>query len=102
VRVILDPREHEPLDRMAGLDVRMKAPGPLQHLKSFVIDGATLRTGSANFSRSGEQEQDNDRILFREPSIRNALRAELWAHVDGVGSSDDAISRISESGAPLR
>jgi phosphatidylserine/phosphatidylglycerophosphate/cardiolipin synthase-like enzyme len=75
VRVILDPREHSAVDRMAGLHVRMKAPGPLQHLKAFVIDGATLPAASANFFRSGEQEQDNDLILVRDPQL--AARFEL-------------------------
>jgi phosphatidylserine/phosphatidylglycerophosphate/cardiolipin synthase-like enzyme len=35
-------------------------------LKSYEIDGATLRTGSANFSTSGENAQDNDLIVIRD------------------------------------
>ena len=38
------------------------------HLKSFVVDGAVLRTGSANFTMGGEQRQDNDLIVIRDPS----------------------------------
>jgi hypothetical protein len=36
------------------------------HLKSYEIDGLTLRTGSANFSASGENAQDNDLIVMRD------------------------------------
>jgi phosphatidylserine/phosphatidylglycerophosphate/cardiolipin synthase-like enzyme len=34
--------------------VRVKRGGPFMHLKSYAIDGDVLRTGSANFSASGE------------------------------------------------
>jgi phosphatidylserine/phosphatidylglycerophosphate/cardiolipin synthase-like enzyme len=36
------------------------------HLKAYSIDGEVLRTGSANFSSSGENAQDNDLIILRE------------------------------------
>jgi phosphatidylserine/phosphatidylglycerophosphate/cardiolipin synthase-like enzyme len=48
-----------------GLEVRDKPRGELMHLKGFCIDGRVLRTGSANFSRSGETRQDNDLVLVR-------------------------------------
>jgi hypothetical protein len=32
----------------------------------LAIDGATRRTGSANFSTSGENAQDNDLIVIRD------------------------------------
>jgi phosphatidylserine/phosphatidylglycerophosphate/cardiolipin synthase-like enzyme len=46
--------------------VRIKRGGPFMHLKSYEIDGATLGTGSANFSRSGEDAQDKDLIAIRD------------------------------------
>lgn len=48
-----------------GVTLREKAPGPLMHLKGYCLDGAVLRTGSANFSRSGLHDQDNDLIVLR-------------------------------------
>ena len=36
------------------------------HLKAYAIDGVLLRTGSANFSASGENAQDNDLIVIRD------------------------------------
>ena len=38
------------------------------HLKAYEIDGEVLRTGSANFSTSGENAQDNDLIVIRDPA----------------------------------
>jgi phosphatidylserine/phosphatidylglycerophosphate/cardiolipin synthase-like enzyme len=46
--------------------VRVKRGGPFMHLKAYTVDGATLRTGSANFSSSGENAQDNDLIVIRD------------------------------------
>jgi phosphatidylserine/phosphatidylglycerophosphate/cardiolipin synthase-like enzyme len=77
VRVILDPREHSNTARMVGLDVRQKLPGPIQHLKSFEIDGQILRTGSENFSHSAPT-QDNDLIVIRDP----AAAAQFEAHFE--------------------
>jgi phosphatidylserine/phosphatidylglycerophosphate/cardiolipin synthase-like enzyme len=67
VRVILDPRQHSDTARFIGLDVRQKRPGPIQHLKAFVVDGQTLRTGSENFSHSAPT-QDNDLIVIHDPA----------------------------------
>ena len=37
------------------IELRLKPPGSdIMHLKSYSVDGKLLRTGSANFSRSGE------------------------------------------------
>jgi phosphatidylserine/phosphatidylglycerophosphate/cardiolipin synthase-like enzyme len=47
-------------------NVRIKRGGPFMHLKAYSIDGAVLRTGSANFSTSGERSQDNDLIVIHE------------------------------------
>jgi phosphatidylserine/phosphatidylglycerophosphate/cardiolipin synthase-like enzyme len=46
--------------QVQGLEIRSKAPGgKLMHLKGYCVDHRLLRTGSANFSRSGETRQDN-------------------------------------------
>ena len=94
VRVILDPRERSAVDRMVGLDVRRKLPGPLQHLKAYTVDGAVLRTGSANFSHSGETAQDNDLIVIRDPAAvegfeRNFDR--MWSVAQPLASPPTAL-----------
>ena len=47
----------------------------LMHLKSYVVDGKLLRTGSANFSASGEKHQDNDLIVIRDATAARAFVA---------------------------
>lgn len=43
--------------------------GELMHLKGYCLDHRLLRTGSANFSRSGETRQDNDLVALRGVSV---------------------------------
>jgi phosphatidylserine/phosphatidylglycerophosphate/cardiolipin synthase-like enzyme len=69
-----------------NLDVRRKARNrDLMHLKSYQVDGRTLRTGSANFSVSGEAWQDNDLIVIESPQAATRFREtfeRLWARPD--------------------
>jgi phosphatidylserine/phosphatidylglycerophosphate/cardiolipin synthase-like enzyme len=69
VRIVLDPREPHDFVNLGDLadNVRIKRSGPLMHLKAYAVDGKVLRTGSANFSASGERQQDNDLIVIRDP-----------------------------------
>jgi phosphatidylserine/phosphatidylglycerophosphate/cardiolipin synthase-like enzyme len=70
IRIVLDPRERHDFVRLGDLsdNVRIKRGGPFMHLKSYSIDGDVLRAGSANFSASGENAQDNDLIVIRDAS----------------------------------
>jgi phosphatidylserine/phosphatidylglycerophosphate/cardiolipin synthase-like enzyme len=66
VRIVLDPRERHDFVKLGDLsdNVRIKRGGPFMHLKAYEEE---LRTGSANFSTSGENAQDNDLIVIRDP-----------------------------------
>jgi len=68
VRIVLDPRERHDFVKLGDLsdNVRIKRGGPFMHLKAYAIDGQALRTGSANFSTSGERAQDNDLIVIHD------------------------------------
>ena len=58
--------------RVQGLKIHSNAPGgELMHLKGYCVDHRLLRTGSANFSRSGETRQDNGIVA---PRARLLLR----------------------------
>jgi phosphatidylserine/phosphatidylglycerophosphate/cardiolipin synthase-like enzyme len=70
IRIVLDPRERHDFVKLGDLsdNVKIKRGGPYMHLKAYTIDGRVLRTGSAYFSTSGENAQDNDLIVIRDLS----------------------------------
>jgi len=69
-----------------NVELRRKGRGrDLMHLKSYQVDGRTLRTGSANFSASGEEFQDNDVIVIDSPAAVERFEdafERLWARPD--------------------
>ena len=65
----------------AGVEVEVKASRDLMHLKSYAIDGALLRTGSANWSPTGLKRQDNDLRYEVDPVLARQFDtrfAEMW------------------------
>jgi phosphatidylserine/phosphatidylglycerophosphate/cardiolipin synthase-like enzyme len=57
----------------------------LMHLKSYQVDGRVLRSGSANFSVSGEEFQDNDLIVIDSPAAVEKFEEtfeRLWSRSD--------------------
>lgn len=70
VRIVIDPTQKQAYDRLAPLrpTMRQKRERPIMHLKAYAVDGALLRTGSANFNDSALKHQDNDLILLRDPA----------------------------------
>ena len=89
---MLDPRERHDFARLGDLadTVRIKRGGPFMHLKAYEIDGATLRTGSANFSSSGENAQDNDLIVIRDGG-GSATRSRRISSECGGRRPDDRV-----------
>ena len=65
------------------------------HLKSYEIDGEVLRTGSANFSTSGENAQDSDLIVIRD----KGAAAKFDAHFERMW---DARQPIVEFGPAIQ
>jgi phosphatidylserine/phosphatidylglycerophosphate/cardiolipin synthase-like enzyme len=68
IRILIDPRQQHARDEFRGITATMheSTRNPWMHLKSYAIDGEVLRTGSANFSASGEKQQDNDLVVLRD------------------------------------
>ena len=84
IRIVLEPREPHGFVALSDLadNVRVKRGGPLMHLKAYAADGAVLHTGSANFSFSGENEQDNDLVVLRNSDAAAKFEAHsqrMWS-----------------------
>jgi phosphatidylserine/phosphatidylglycerophosphate/cardiolipin synthase-like enzyme len=70
---------------------RVKGEGVLMHLKAYAVDGAVLRTGSGNFSRSGLASQDNDAIFITDPAIVDAFESNfeiIWARAQNLAAQN--------------
>jgi phosphatidylserine/phosphatidylglycerophosphate/cardiolipin synthase-like enzyme len=92
VRIYRFPDEHAPSERAGEALAKLAASGAerfkkgadLMHLKSYCVDGRTLRSGAANFSWSGLRRQDNDLVILRGPDacrgFKTAFEA-MWREV---------------------
>ena len=103
VRILVDASQRHAAEDLYGLAdaIRVKRPGPIMHLKAYVIDGEALRTGSANFSGSGLKQQDNDLLILRDGKTAAAFEAkfeEMWA----VAVPYDADRFSERAGEPSR
>ncbi|MCI4678520.1 phospholipase D-like domain-containing protein [Rhodoblastus acidophilus] len=71
-----------------NVQARIKAEQDnLMHLKAYAVDGRWLRTGSANFSWSGETRQDNDIVIIDSSQAAAAFTRHferLWARRDNT------------------
>ncbi len=70
-----------------NIQIRVKGRRELMHLKAYVVDGALLRDGSANWSPSGEKRQDNNAHFTADPSQVESFRREfeqMWTRSDNV------------------
>ena len=71
----------------ANVHIRIKGSIALAHLKSYCVDGAIVRDGSANWSVQGEKVQDNSLLLISELSVATAFAQNfetLWARPPNV------------------
>lgn len=73
------------LARAANVSIRAKARNTeAMHLKSYVVDRRLLRTGSANFTYSGERRQDNDIVILESIPLAAAFTRMfdgMWSQV---------------------
>ena len=64
----------------AGVEIRVKGARDLMHLKSYAIDGRLLRTGSANWSPTGQAPGQRCRLRVVARS-RRAVRTKIRRNV---------------------
>ncbi len=69
----------------ANLHLRVKHSRELMHLKAYLVDGALLRDGSANWSPSGLKRQDNNARFTTDPAQIKAFQQmfeQMWSRPD--------------------
>ncbi len=99
IRIVLDPRERHDFVALGDLadNVRIKRGGPYMHLKAYSIDGQVLRTGAANFSTSGERQQDNDLVIIRDAGAAAKFDAHferMWDAAEPMIEFEPAIKAL--------
>jgi phosphatidylserine/phosphatidylglycerophosphate/cardiolipin synthase-like enzyme len=96
VRVILDATaavngytKHELL-RAAGIPVKVENWGGKMHMKTAMIDGRTVITGSMNFTTAGEDGNDENVVIIHSEEIA-AQYGEFfdarWSEIPDAGTS---------------
>ena len=97
VRIIIDRTQRHAWDRLGALAatgaIRTKRSNVYMHLKSMLIDGDTLRDGSANYSASGLKAQDNSLLIVRSPVAAAAFSREfvrMWSAGEPVAQAPEA------------
>jgi phosphatidylserine/phosphatidylglycerophosphate/cardiolipin synthase-like enzyme len=73
----------------AGLDVRLDGNPDLMHHKVFIIDSETVITGSPNFSKRGDQDNDENLLIIhdRETALQYLREfEEVWQEAQSEGT----------------
>ena len=82
------PSAMETLLGEANIRIRIKPPGrDYMHLKQLCVDGRVLRTGSANWSPSGEKREDDDCDYSTDPNAIERFERDfeaLWSRPDNI------------------
>jgi phosphatidylserine/phosphatidylglycerophosphate/cardiolipin synthase-like enzyme len=63
--------------RQAGLDVRLASTIGVMHHKVFIIDGQLVMLGSYNFTRSAEEDNDENLLILHNPDIAREFQVEF-------------------------
>lgn len=61
-----------------GVDIRLDGDEGLMHHKVIVLDGCTVITGSYNFSRSADEKNDENLLVFRNCALGEEFTREFW------------------------
>jgi phosphatidylserine/phosphatidylglycerophosphate/cardiolipin synthase-like enzyme len=55
--------------RQSGLDIRLDGNPENMHHKVMILDGVTVILGSYNFTRSAEEKNDENILIFHDPAL---------------------------------
>jgi phosphatidylserine/phosphatidylglycerophosphate/cardiolipin synthase-like enzyme len=88
VRVILDKSQrgekYSSADFVlhAGIPIWIDAKHQIAHNKIMIIDGATVITGSFNFTKNAEQNNAENLLVIRSPELAAKYTSNWDAHLE--------------------
>jgi hypothetical protein len=88
---------------LPGVEIRVKYSKVLMHLKSYVVDAAIERDGSANFSEQGEYRQDNSAIFTTAQSAVVGFEQKfqaMWSRKDNLSVAQAVAVSPTPQGSP--
>ncbi len=76
----IQPNRGTEFDRLhqAGINVRRDGNKGLMHHKVLIIDRSVVVTGSYNFTRSADERNDENLLIFFSPEIAQLYLDEFW------------------------
>lgn len=107
VRVIIDATaasngftKHELL-RAVGIPVKVENWGGKMHMKSAVIDGRTLITGSENWTTAGDDTNDENMVIIHDEGLAaqySEFYEQIWADIDDRWLTENPDPESHDSG----
>jgi phosphatidylserine/phosphatidylglycerophosphate/cardiolipin synthase-like enzyme len=81
----------------AGIPTFIDAKHAIAHNKVMVIDGATVITGSFNFTKAAEMSNDENLLVIRSPELASKYPANWKAHLDHSEKYEEKEKGYSET-----
>ena len=86
--------------RNSGIPVKTENFAGTLHMKNIIIDGETVITGSMNFTKSGEQYNDENTLIIKDREIAGDFESafqKLWAQIPDKYLHRDPLAESFES-----
>ena len=81
----------------AGIPTFIDAKHAIAHNKIMVIDGATVITGSFNFTRNAEENNAENLLVIRSPDLAKKYTANWQAHLEHSEKYEEKEKGYSET-----
>ena len=65
--------------REAGIEVKVENFGGKMHAKSMIIDNRYIISGSMNFTKAGEEKNDENTIIIENATLAKAYKEYFFA-----------------------
>ena len=86
--------------RYNGIPVKTENFAGMMHMKNIIIDGETVITGSMNFTKSGEQYNDENSLIIKDKAIAENFEKTfqtIWSKIPEKYLRRDPLAESFES-----